>query len=312
MSLQTNRQKQQQGFTLIELMLSVVFIGFLLVTIALTIMQMMSLYNKGLTLKEVASVSRVVVRDMQQNISGADMFKLKYEDESNPEPGAQMVVASTLQEADEYNVDYYNNDAGGRLCTGVYSYIWNTGQALGSGGGIFGGEVPLTYVNPSNDDSSLEQYPIQFVHTQENGEVVDKPVRFVKKSDPAKELCKTPPGETADTTNFDQKIGSIEDYDKVFGNGDNNLMLYGFEISTPLGITDTNGETTASSEVTAISTYYNISLVIGTQMGDENQEGLLQTNSATCKAPDDADLNDSEYCAVNKVDFVVRTGRIAR
>jgi type II secretory pathway pseudopilin PulG len=301
------KKREQKGFTLIELMLSVGFIGFLLITIALTIIQIMGLYNKGLTLKEVDSVSRVIVRDMQQGISGASMFTVRYEDETTPEKDYK--VATTLQQADERGVDYYNNDAGGRLCTGVYSYVWNKGQALGSGDGIFGVSVPTSYKDPDNHDGSIEEYPIQFTQEQAaDGSLVDKPVRFIKKADPAKALCKVPAGDAPETTVFDSKIGQTKDYQNVFGTGDNNLMLYKFAITMPLGTTANDD----GNEVSAISTFYNISLVVGTQMGDEDQEGFVNTNNASCKSPNAAEFNDSEYCAVNSLDFVARTGSVAR
>lgn len=306
---QRTNKRRQKGFTLIELMISVGFIGFLLITIAMTIIQIMGLYNKGLTLKEVDSVSRVVVRDMQQGISGASMFALQYDDEDTPEKDTK--TARTLAEADKNGVDYYTNDAGGRLCTGVYSYIWNTGQALGSGDALLGGSVPLTYKDPSNTSGTLETYPVQFTQEQApNGDIIDKPVRFIKKADPAKALCKLKEGETPSTVASDKKIGPTSDFDNVFGQGDNNLMLYKFGISVPNAFGTTASD--EGNEVSAISTFYNISLVIGTQMGDENKAGLVTTNNATCKSPDEAELNNSEYCAVNNIDFVARTGSVAR
>jgi len=123
------KSQRREGFTLIELVLSIGFIGSLLILISLIIIQVMGLYNKGLTLKEVNEVSRIVVRDMQQSVSSADAFRLQFVEDDQP------VYAKTLQQAvspggNNSEVDYYSNDAGGRLCTGVYSYIWNTGGAI--------------------------------------------------------------------------------------------------------------------------------------------------------------------------------------
>lgn len=119
--------KSTKGFTIIELMIAVGFIGVLLVAITLVILQIMSLYNKGLTLKEVDSVSRLVVRDMQQSIASSSRFSISYT-ETDASGTATVKTAKTLAEASEKSVDYYNNVAGGRLCTGDFSYIWNTGQ----------------------------------------------------------------------------------------------------------------------------------------------------------------------------------------
>lgn len=301
-------RKQQKGFTLIELMLSVGFIGSLLVLITLIIIQIMGLYNKGLTLKEVNEVSRVVVRDMQQSISSADAFKLQYLKDTTP------TNPKTLQEAidhdgDSGEVDYYSNDAGGRLCTGVYSYIWNTGGALravrdASFG--FGGNKEA-YKRNSTTDGPVAGYPIQFAtRTNADGSKEQVAVRFVKKRDPGKEMCRLPAGDLLSTTTHDKLLGDEKDYSNVFGAGNDELTLYSFDISTPLKpTTDKN-----SSDITAVSTFYSVRMTLGTQNGDENsQDGLISSNQV-CKPPAEATQNGGEYCAINKIEFVARTGRL--
>ena len=56
---------KQQGFTLVELTLAMTFISVLLLSIALTIIQLGALYNQGTTSKEINQASR----DMQDNIT---------------------------------------------------------------------------------------------------------------------------------------------------------------------------------------------------------------------------------------------------
>lgn len=303
------RTKRQKGFTLIELMLAIGFVGSLLVLIALIIIQIMGLYNKGLTLKEVNEVSRIVVRDMQQSISSADAFRLQYlNDDDEP------TYPKTLQEAinpgdDGSEVDYYSNDAGGRLCTGVYSYIWNTGGALravrdASFG--FGGHVE-TYKRASTTDGPAAGYPIQFTtRTNADGSQEQVAVRFVKKRDPAKEMCRLPAGDLLATTTHDKRLGAEKDYANVFGVGNDELTLYSFDISTPLKPTSNQ----RTDDITAVSTFYHVAMTLGTQNGDENsQDGLISSNQV-CKPPAEATQNGGEYCAINKLEFVARTGRL--
>ena len=276
------RSKRSSGFTIVELTLSMTFVGSLLIIVALTTMQIMSLYNKGLTLKEVNSVSRNVVRDMQQSISGVNAFVVSYNDASG-----NGNYATSLEEATDMMQHFYQNENGGRLCTGSYSYIWNFASAI-------------TGVDPGAYDSSNVQYI-----DSGSGR---KPVRFVRILDTSFSLCKySEDNEGTRLPNLTNK------YLNVFGEGNNNLSLYSFEISTPLStpvsvVTNGSGsEEVVRSSVTAMSTYYNVKFTLGTQMGDENISGV---EGPRCKAPAESDLNNSEYCAINVIEFVARTGHL--
>ena len=101
-----NTNQLQGGFTLIELMLAMTFIGVLLLTIALTVIQIGTIYNKGLALKEINQVSRDIAADIRRTT-----------------PDAIEVIPAE---------DFQTNVSGGRLCLGNYSYVWNTAKALQS------------------------------------------------------------------------------------------------------------------------------------------------------------------------------------
>jgi type II secretory pathway pseudopilin PulG len=298
-----HKTTRQRGFTLIELMLAIGFVGSLLVLIALIIIQIMGLYNKGLTLKEVNEVSRVVVRDMQQSVSGSDAFRLQYLKDDTP------TYATTFQQAvnpggNNSQIDYYSNDAGGRLCTGVYSYVWNTGGAIRL---VRDNADAKTYRTPGNNNAPATGYPIQFVNrTNADGSTKQVPARFIKKRDTAKDLCRLPAGDELATTTHDRSLGNENEFINVFGTGNNELVLYNFSIETPLKPTSEN----RMDDLTAVSTFYYVKLIVGTQNGDENTQNGLITSTEVCKPPAEALQNEGEYCAVNKIDFVARTGRI--
>lgn len=99
-----NRVAKQNGFTIIELMLAMTFVSVLLLAIALTIVQIGTIYNKGITLKEVNQAGRSISDDLRRSISSSASFS----------PGSNVV----------------NTPAGGRLCTGQFSYVWNYAAAL--------------------------------------------------------------------------------------------------------------------------------------------------------------------------------------
>ena len=124
--------RPNSGFTLIELMLAMTFLSFLLIAMALTVIQISAIYNHGMTLKEVNQAGRSMSNELQRTItSGAPFFlPVPYNPTSH----------------------FISNSWGGRLCVGQYSYIWNYGQAL------------------NNNDSNLYKYsgsdstkPIRFI-----------------------------------------------------------------------------------------------------------------------------------------------------
>lgn len=90
-------RNRHAGFTIIELMLSMTFIAVMLVAIALCVMQLSTIYSRGETVRQLNQVMRVVAKDIE----------------------------STVQATHPFDVDAATVNAG-RLCTGRYSYVWNT------------------------------------------------------------------------------------------------------------------------------------------------------------------------------------------
>lgn len=93
--------KTKKAFTLIELSLSLAFISILLVSIALTVIQMAGSYNKGIIIKYITNAGVEISSDMQRSIASANAGDIVFLD------------------AKPY---------GGRLCLKNYSYIWNYGS----------------------------------------------------------------------------------------------------------------------------------------------------------------------------------------
>lgn len=101
-----DNRKRSQGFTLIELMLSMAFVSALLLAIAMTIIQAGNIYNKGMALKDINQSARSIATDMQRTIATAGNISLGPDNYIVQMSGARAVT--------------------GRLCLGNYSYIWNT------------------------------------------------------------------------------------------------------------------------------------------------------------------------------------------
>ncbi len=103
-----NHVDKKRGFTLIELMLAMSFISVLLIAIAMTIIQIGNIYNRGLMLKEVDQTGQAVATELQNAIRQSAPFSIATGSGSHYVPQAW----------------------GGRLCIGQYSYIWNYGKDL--------------------------------------------------------------------------------------------------------------------------------------------------------------------------------------
>lgn len=120
--------KTKSGFTMVELSLTLAFIAALLITIAIITNNIVSIYQKGMTIKAVNSVGRGLIDELTAAINTAPSvdttslcnslapnnvdacvkdhaFKYIFQANVNPSTGEQ-----------------YN----GVFCTGYYSYIWNT------------------------------------------------------------------------------------------------------------------------------------------------------------------------------------------
>lgn len=101
-----------KGFTLVELMLAMTFISVLILSIALTVMQVSGIYYKGMTLKEVNQAGRDISNDLRRTLSA--------QQEIDPATDYVEVTDGT-------------NRIGGRLCVGKVTYLWNYGEALQKG-----------------------------------------------------------------------------------------------------------------------------------------------------------------------------------
>lgn len=119
---QVNHHQRSNGFTLIELMLSMAFVSILLVTIAMTVMQMAAIYNRGITLKEVNQAARDISDDMRRSVQSSSIFVV------NTDGSDSTNLVQTRSSVNDSNVVVT-----GRLCLGKYSYIWNTASAIETG-----------------------------------------------------------------------------------------------------------------------------------------------------------------------------------
>jgi type II secretory pathway pseudopilin PulG len=93
-------RNKTSGFTLIELSLSMSFVAVLLLAIAMLVIQITAIYNKGFTLREVDETGQFITSELQRKLN---------------QTGRESVVY----------VQDFDGGKGGRLCAGNTVYAWN-------------------------------------------------------------------------------------------------------------------------------------------------------------------------------------------
>ena len=132
----SQRRDKKSGFTIVEVTIAMAFIAVLVITLLMVGMRIASLYNKGITIRDVNSASRNIIRSMQDDIAASSsrmvVFYRKASSGSGGGGGSSSAssgavkFATNLEEATKEKIHYYNDpNTGGRLCTGSYTYIWN-------------------------------------------------------------------------------------------------------------------------------------------------------------------------------------------
>ncbi len=251
-----------QGFTLVELMLAMAFISVMLIAIALCTIQVINIYNRGMTLRQVNLAGRELSSSLARSFAESTAFDIEH---SGPSTVPGEVQAHSLQT----KVDGADQ-LSGRLCTGRYSYIWNTGKAI-------------TTIDVSSSDSRLNRFRLEGGSpTTPDG---DREIRLVRVPDDGGSYC-LDPDRLIDPTGAQELLDS----------GDRPLAIHYLMPTTSSVLRST----------TTQQQLYTIKFVLGTdEVGtlDFSPTG----DDATCKPPSDLEA-DQDYCAVNVFSVTVRAG----
>lgn len=105
---------REHGFTITELTIAMLFISFLLLTIAMTTIQISKMYNEGVTTVEVNASGREIADDFQRTLSDVTPF--------DPTPSTNFDPSGARK--------YIIQSGGGRFCTGRYTYVWNMADKI--------------------------------------------------------------------------------------------------------------------------------------------------------------------------------------
>lgn len=275
-------KKNKSGFTLIELSLSLVFIGILSLAVAYVINDTIGAYRRGITLSQINMTGIDLVDDMRRIIQEspirAPVDKCSDYSDMNEKSKCENDRASRFMyvvKRDNIRVngeDLEDIPIYGAFCTGRYSYIWNSGYlfALGKEG-----ENKMAKLQYGEDKST------------------EGPFRLLRIKDASRSVCGPKDKEKyADNINNNFSVDSSRnDADPVdllkSDESNGGLALYNLYVPMP-----------ARDEADS-SALYSVSFILGTVQGGIN----IKKSGGFCATS--GEYENFDYCAINKFNFAV-------
>ena len=259
----------RKGFTIIELVLAMGFLTTILVTIAILLIQIMSIYQKGLSLRAVNTMGQQLIDELTRTVGGSPIVP-----NINPVPNDSGIVNEQAL-ATALRRYYISNTIveGGRqkqingvFCTGSYSYIWNTPES-----------------DPTNS-ASPNVLTLQYGETGER-----KIYKMARVVDNTRRICQEAQGDSP-ASNF---IISATDPEPIelINTDEADLYLYDFTVFP------------ATQNTITGQTFYSANFILGTMRGGIN----IMSNGDYCEDLASQEMvSDFSYCAVNKFNFAMR------
>ena len=337
--------KKRQGFTLVELSLSMIFIGTLSVMVMVVINNTVLAYQRGMTLNQINTVGMDLVDDMRsavQNSSSGlvttlctDYYKSGAEREKCEEDGGDSFVRLT-QYVNEICLDKDCNErigdggvsqipVSGVFCTGSYSYIWNSGYYFKSDLAVEGWDADkqltsrraplgLKWGNEPDKQTGLD----------DNGE----PVRLLKVRDDTRMVCasvmmhaimkKSGVDLNAAHNNYmtQAEVQKIVNDEKILSGGYIDISDAFFPRITdenrPIEVLtrDTYNDIVLydleTAEPALSTTRRNMFYSVSFILGTSRGGINILARGNNCKPPEGYSDEDFDYCAINKFSFAVQ------
>lgn len=332
---------RKKGFTLIEISLSVAFIGILSIIIVLLINNSIATYRRGATLNRLNSVGMDVVDDLRHAVQSSPGYSISrlcpvyYSgrplDDCTKDNGRNFMFVTKYAEV-RYRHDSSsigrNIPVYGAFCTGTYSYIWNSGYFFSDDYTIANNVEPAQLWYKKMEESN----------TLKMDQINGRPFRLLKVSDENRAVCissfygRNPNGENDQSIGQSSRTYSIKRSDNNLSNTINtsgdifDITSYGSieedpqdiianDSSNDLAFYDLWVSPTASGRAN-YGTFYSISFVLGSTRGGIN----IMNSGNYCVPPEDfndttknkaerersGSLEDFDYCAINKFKFAVQ------
>lgn len=307
--------RTKRGFTMVEFSLAMAFIAALLISIAIIISNIITIYQKGLTLKAVNSVGRGLIDEFTESINAAPSVDTTSlcrshlnndlaQDACLQDRAFNFIFQHRYGESPLANPEDPSEHAtvqfAGVFCTGNYSYVWNT---------YYGKEANRTVSLLYNDSTTGES----------NKALTD--FRLARFEDKTYRACSA----AVNISNYTAEVENATNSDYVIdirnlANGSHNstptptqgflssfdldLMLYEFTIF-PISQDEVTLRTFMSGTFILATERGRVNIIRSGDYCDVNGENTDDTTSM---------LNDlgSEfnYCSINKFNFAARTAGV--
>ena len=319
----------KKGFTIVELSIATAFLSVLLITITLLTQQSVSIFRKGMTLKNVNSTGRDIIESISSTVTPSPVAAFNSDFCTTYLPNVQnkdacvndmrtLLIASVRYgkitertAAGEYNTVINSAPLSGVFCTGSYSYLWNSGYALNIDDEYHSVSPNVTYPGPSL---------LKVAVTDLAGQTTVYTPRLLRVFDPNRKACvsslKTAKDGSGNTLTFYENPCPAGNTDAACsktdesGNPYQTIVLTGVpetptellpETETNLVMYDLKTQSPAQSS-NSNQALYNISFILGSAVGGVN----VLVNSDNCAPPSDYNSN-FDYCSVNKFNFSIRS-----
>lgn len=314
--MQTSKKQNKKGFTLIELMLAVAFLGTLLISIAMLTMRLVNMYTKGATMRAVNSVGSAIVDDMNSHITSSTVWTdnlIDSKDKDALEDAKKQYLRVHHYTVTDGSSSYEYADSGA-FCTNSYTYVFNLQPAM------------LRYREEGYSDGTFEKEEKPgYLSIKTKGSSEDpRPYALARIDDPGCAQFKHLGLSQSEVDQINKKLvdagkNSISYMSNEYFQGENNYFetgTNGFTVlldgntsdeATDLQLYDFSVMSAAQSKVTNQS-LYDIAFVLGTTRGGINvlsTNNYCQKNSNATEYTDYAD-NTISYCSVNRFEFVAR------
>jgi prepilin-type N-terminal cleavage/methylation domain-containing protein len=278
----------KKGFTLIELLFAMSFIAVLLLTIAVLTVHIITIYQKGLSIRSVSTTGRQLIDDFSRSIISSPIQDISVSDINND---GKIDESEEIAAMRKYYFQYFHTmelapDASlnepednirrvptvGAFCTGTYSYLWHTAYALQDNAVPY--RVMYSYRDEGGADRSAENF------------------KLLKISDPGREICNVDLNSSG-TSNYsiNSKAAPVE----MLSTDESDLVLYDMQVFPA-----------SQNRITGHS-FYSATFILATSRGGID----IFANGEYCSAPSHTLRTDFSYCAINKFNFAVRsTGEV--
>jgi len=285
--------KTKKGFTLIELLFAMVFISILMLVIAYLIIYIISVYQKGLTMRAVSSTGRQIIDEITRSVMSSPTNALLSPSDDLNNDGVidenELIMATRRYYFQAYaTIDGQDVPVFGAFCTGSYTYMWNTAYAINAG---VSSPYLMTYQLKSGEKTNT--------------------FRLIKVYDQTREICasvvdrnSSPPiyrfqnGITGANRTFTLTFERDKSLPANLIQADEaDLALYDFQIFP------------ATQDPLTGQIFYSSSFILATLRGGVN----IMSTGNFCQNPSPGTLGtDFNFCAVNKFNFTMRaTGAIS-